>query len=63
MRLPPHIVASQQKIWMPFGMTIIRLAAVNIPCPSSGSGVVNMWWTHTPNPMNAVATSDRTIGR
>ena len=36
-------------------MTIIMLDAVKMLCPSCGSGVANMWCTHTPNPMNAVA--------
>jgi hypothetical protein len=30
--------------------------------PNCGRPVVNMWWTHTPNPMKAVAMSDSTTG-
>ena len=51
--LPFHRVASQQKNWMPVGMTIIMLAAVKKLMLSCGRPVANMWCTQTPNPMNA----------
>ncbi len=44
------------------GIATMRLAPVNTPWPTRGSGVANMWWTHTPNAMNAVATSASTSG-
>jgi hypothetical protein len=59
---PPQSVAVQQKICTPLGIVMSRLDAVNMPWPSSGSGVVNMWWTQTPKPMNAVATMESTSG-
>ena len=59
-RRPPQRVAIQQNICTPLGIVIIRLDAVKSPWPSCGSGVANMWWTHTPKPMNAVATQDST---
>ena len=34
-------------------MTIMMLAAVKKLWPNCGRPVANMWWTHTPKPMNA----------
>ena len=53
-RRPDHIVAIQQKNCVPVGMAIMMLAAVKKLSPSCGRPVANMWWTHRPNPMNAV---------
>ena len=39
---------------------IIMLAAVKKLCPSLGKPVVNMWCTHSPNPINPVETSAST---
>ena len=49
----------QQKIWIPLGIAIIMLAALKKLRPSKGMGVANMWCTHKPKPMNAVAISDK----
>jgi hypothetical protein len=60
---PVHNVAIQQKICTAVGTTIMMLEAVKKLCPSCGSPVANMWWTHTPKPMKAVAMSDSTRAR
>ena len=60
---PLHIVAIQQKNWMPVGIAIMMLAAVKKLAPSCGTPVANMWCTHRPKPMNAVDTSDSTTAR
>ena len=57
---PDHSVAIQQKICTPVGIVIMMLDAVKKLAPNCGIPVTNMWWTQTPNPMNAVATSERT---
>ena len=60
---PVHIVAIQQKIWMPVGIAMMMLAAVKKLSPSWGRPVANMWCTHKPNPMKPVDTSDSTTAR
>ena len=54
---PDQMVAIQLKICTPLGIAIIMLAAVKKLVPISGSPAANIWWTHSPNAMNAVATS------
>src|SRR5947209_1030562 len=56
--LPFHIVAIHAKNWMPLGITMIKLAAEKKDMASAGMPVANMWWTQTPNEMNAMATSE-----
>ena len=53
--LPARMVATQEKICTPLGMVISRLAAEKKARVRLGRPVANMWWTHTPNPMMAVA--------
>ena len=53
-------VAIQQKICTAVGTTIMMLDAVKKLWLNCGRPVANMWWTHTPKPMNAVAISDST---
>ena len=60
---PVQTVAIQQKICVAVGTTIIMLAAVKKLWPNWGSPVANMWCTHTPKPMKAVAMFDSTIAR
>ena len=38
----------------------MMLAAVKKLVPNCGGPVVNMWWTQTPKPINAVETSAST---
>ena len=54
------IAHDRQRAWTMVGIATERLAAVNIPWPSSGSGVANMWCTQTPNAMKAVPSSEST---
>ncbi len=54
---PVTIVMHQAKIWIPLGMTMIRLAAAKKIIVISGRPVANMWCTHTPNPMKATRSS------
>ncbi len=57
---PPQSVAIQQKNCAPVGIAIMMLAAVKKLSPSCGRPVANMWWTHSPKPMNAVPASEST---
>jgi hypothetical protein len=54
-------VAIQQKICTPVGIAIIMLMALKKLSLSCGIPVANMWWTQSPNAMNPVSTSERTI--
>ena len=57
---PPHTVPSQLKIFTPVGTAMIIVAT---PKPASAIGPipdVNMWWDHTPKPMNPIATPENT---
>ena len=45
------------------GTAMMMLAAVKKLAPSCGRPVANMWWTHSPKPIKAVDTSDRTTAR
>ena len=56
--LPFHMVAIHAKNWTPLGITMIRLAAEKKAIASAGIPVANMWWTHTPKEMKAIATSE-----
>src|SRR3954454_20275604 len=56
MRLARDIVMIQAKTWMPLGMAINRLAAEKNDATRNGRPVANMWCTHSPKLMNAVAT-------
>src|SRR5438309_11426248 len=53
---PPHIVAIQLKILMPLGTAIARVMTMNGSLAEIEMPVVNMWWTHTPNDRNPIAT-------
>lgn len=61
--LPPHNVASQQKIWRPFGTAISMLEAVKKLAPSCGMPVVNMWCTQSPKLRNDTEISASTSSR
>ena len=51
--LPPQSVAIQQKICTPLGIDDHQARGGEQALAQSGSGVANMWCTHTPKPMNA----------
>jgi hypothetical protein len=57
---PSSMVASQAKTWMPDGIVMTVLAALKKLSESRGSPVANMWCTHTPKEMIAIATRDST---
>jgi hypothetical protein len=54
---PVAMVMHQAKIWMPLGMTIMRLAAAKKMVVAVGRPVANMWCTQTPKPMKATRSS------
>ena len=59
--LPPHIVASQFRIFTPVGtaMNIVAIEKANTeigPMPDT-----NMWWAHTPQPMKPIAIPENTM--
>ena len=47
----------QANTWIELGMTTIMLAAAKKTTAIVGSPVANMWWAHTPKPMNATSSS------
>src|SRR3989441_1723166 len=58
---PPHIVAIQLKILMPLGTAIARVMTMKGSLAEIEMPVVNMWWTHTPNDRNPIATVESAI--
>ncbi len=54
---PPHIVASQLKIFTPVGMAISMLVPAMIVLNKVGSPVVNMWCPHTMKPRKPMMPS------
>ena len=56
--LPRQRVAIQEKNCTPEGTAMSRLTAEKNAIASAGKPVVNMWWTHTPKLMKAMAASD-----
>ena len=54
---PPHIVASQLKIFTPVGMAISMLVPAMIALNRFGSPVANMWCAHTRNPSRPITPS------
>jgi hypothetical protein len=49
---PSHIVPIQLKIFTPVGMAMSIVARAKKESPSGPIPTVNMWWLHTPQPMN-----------
>ena len=54
---PPHIVASQLKIFTPVGMAMSMLVPAMITLNSVGRPVANMWCAHTRKPSKAMTPS------
>ena len=54
---PRHMVAIHAKNCTPLGTAINRLTPENIAMACTGNPVANMWCTHTPKLMKAMATS------
>ena len=57
---PVTKVARYAKTWIPDGIATRKLVNETKLSAKDGRPVENMWCTHTPNPMNAVAISART---
>ena len=58
---PPHMVASQLKIFTPVGMAMIMVLMVKKESAMGPSPVVNMWWLHTPQLMNPMSAPLNTM--
>ncbi len=59
--LPAQSVVIHPNTWIPLGMAINMLAAAKKPMPTGESPLVNMWCTHSPKLMNAVASRATTM--
>jgi hypothetical protein len=55
-RLPPHMVAIQLKIFTPVGTAITMVAAVKYIFVFTSRPTVYMWCAHTMNPTTPIAT-------
>jgi len=55
---PVKMVAIQANTATALGATMTMLAALKKDSDCGGRPVANMWWTHTPKPMNMVSTVD-----
>src|SRR5881628_2205655 len=53
---PPHSVAIQLKIFTPVGTAINIVVPANTESAIGPSPTENMWWLHTPHPMNPINT-------
>jgi hypothetical protein len=58
---PPHIVASQLKIFTPVGIAMIMVLMVKNESAMGPRPVVNMWWLHTPQLMNPISAPLNTM--
>ena len=54
---PPHIVASQLKIFTPVGMAMSMLVPAMMALKRLGRPVANMWCAHTMNPRSPMTPS------
>ena len=59
-RSPPYIVAIQLKILIPVGIAMIAVVIPNAVLATGPRPAANMWWAHTPNPMNPIAIPENT---
>src|SRR5579863_1594168 len=59
--VPLHSVATQLKIFTPVGTAMKNEASIAKIRTTSGTGVVNMWCTHTRKPRNAIVTVEAAI--
>ena len=53
---PPHMVATQEKIFTPVGTAITMVATTKYACTAVDIPTVYMWCAHTTNPMPPIAT-------
>ena len=59
--LPPHIVKSQLKIFIPVGTAIAIVATAKMALAIGPSPVVNIWCAHTMKPRKPMRTVANTI--
>ena len=57
---PPHSVASQLKIFTPVGTAMSIVVAEKTESAMGPRPTENMWWLHTPQPMNPISTPEYT---
>jgi len=57
---PPQSVAIQLKIFTPVGIAINMVVALNTESATGPRPTANMWWLHTPQPMNPISTPEYT---
>ena len=58
---PPQIVPSQLKIFTPVGMAMTIVDSEKAVSATGPMPVANMWWPHTPKPMNAMNAPENTM--
>ena len=58
---PPQMVPSQLKIFTPVGTAMIIVDRLNADVATGPIPDVNMWWAHTPQPMNPMAMPEKTM--
>ncbi len=59
--LPPHIVASQFRIFTPVGTAMNIVAIEKAKTEIGPMPDTNMWWAHTPQPMKPIAMPENTM--
>src|ERR687892_521704 len=57
---PPHIVPIQLKILTPVGTAMNIVDSAKAELATAPRPDVNMWWAHTPHPMNPMAIPENT---
>ena len=58
---PPHMVANQLSIFTPVGTAINIVESEKAATESGPMPEVNIWWAHTPHPINPMAIPEKTI--
>ena len=58
---PFHVVAIQLKIFTPVGTAMNMVDSEKALTATGPKPTENMWWTHTPQPMNPMAMPEKTI--
>ena len=58
---PPHMVANQLRIFTPVGTAMNIVDTANAATESGPRPEANMWWAQTPQPMNPMATPEKTM--
>ena len=58
---PPHMVASQLRIFTPVGTAMNMVDSEKAATEMGPMPDTNMWWAHTPQPMNPMAIPEKTM--